>query len=138
VDVFVPESTWLKWPLALLLLAGAVLSLRAPHRAFSLFTLVLLHRLLITLAFFGYARGLLALYPALLPLLLLPARVLAARRPMLASRLPAIAAAALLLFWLEAGVLALREPLAFAASGTTDRTGGKLIQDDWVQIWPKS
>jgi hypothetical protein len=138
VDVFVPESTWLKWPLALLLLFGAALSLRAPHRAFSLFTAVLLHRLLITLAFFGYARGLLAIFPALLPLLLLPLQVLAARRPTLAHRLPALAAAALLLFWLEAGLLAVREPRSFSASGTTDRTGGKLIQDDWVQIWPKS
>jgi hypothetical protein len=138
VDVFIPESTWLKWPLALLLLAGAALSLRAPHRAFSLFTLVVLHRLLITLAFFGYARGLLAIFPALLPLLLLPAKVLASRRPTLAGRIPALATAALLLFWLEAGVLALREPRSFGASGTTDRTGGKLIQDDWVQIWPKT
>jgi hypothetical protein len=138
VDVFIPESTWLKWPLALLLLAGAVLSLRVPHRAFSLFTLVVLHRLLITLAFFGYARGMLAVFPALLPLLLLPAQVLASRRPTLATRLPALATAALLLFWLEAGGLALREPRGFSASGTTDRTGGKLIQDDWVQIWPKN
>src|SRR5690606_3522391 len=77
VDVFIPESSWLKWPLMLLLLAGVALSLRKPYRAFSLFSLVLLHRLLITLAFFGYARGLLALFPALLPLLLLPGRVLA-------------------------------------------------------------
>ena len=138
VDVFIPESTWLKWPLTLLLLAGAALSLRAPYRTFSLFTLVLLHRLLITLAFFGYARGLLAIFPALLPLLLLPGLVLASRRPSLATRLPALAAAALLLFWLEAGALALEKPRSFSASGTTDRTGGKLIQDDWVHIWPKS
>lgn len=138
VDVFVPEGTWLKWPLALLLLFGAALSLRAPHRAFSLFTLVLLHRLLITLAFFGYARGMLAIFPVLLPLLLLPLKVLTARRPTLAGRLPVIATAALLLFWLEAGVLALGDPRSFSASGTTDRTGGKLIQDDWIQIWPKS
>ncbi|PTL78988.1 glycosyltransferase family 39 protein [Vitiosangium sp. GDMCC 1.1324] len=138
VDVFIPESTWLKWPLALLLLCGAALSLRAPYRTFSLFTLVLLHRLLITLAFFGYARGMLALFPVLLPLLLLPAKVLTARRPLLARRLLALATAALLLFWVEAGVLALREPRSFGASGTTDRMGGKLIQDDWIRIWPES
>ena len=118
--------------------ARPALSLRPPHRTFSLFTLVVLHRLLITLAFFGYARGLLAIYPALLPLMLLPVKVLASRRPTLAGRLPALATAALLLFWIEAGVLALREPRAFSASGTTERTGGKLIQDDWVQIVPKT
>jgi hypothetical protein len=138
VDVFIPERIWLKWPLTLLLLAGAALSLRAPYRAFSLFTLVILHRLLITLAFFGYARGLLAIFPALLPLLLLPGLVLASRRRSLASLLPTLATAALLLFWLEAGALALGEPRTFSASGTTDRTGGKLIQDDWVHIWPKN
>jgi hypothetical protein len=138
VDVFVPERTWLKWPLTLLLLAGVALSLRAPYRAFSLFSLVLLHRALITLAFFGYARGLLALFPALLPLLLLPAYALASRGPALARRLPVFAAAALLLFWIHAGALAWGETRNFGASGTTDRTGGKLIQDDWVQIWPKN
>ena len=137
VDVFVPQSTWLRWPLGLLVLAGAVLSLRTPYRAFSLFTLVVLHRLLITLAFFGYARGLLAIYPALLPLGLLPVKVLASRSPALAARVPALASLTLLFFWFEAGALVLREPRSFAASGTTDRTGGKLIQDDWVQIWPK-
>jgi hypothetical protein len=137
VDVFVPESTWLKWPLSLLLLLGAALSLRAPHRAFSLFTLVLLHRALITLAFFGYARGMLAIFPVVIPLLLLPARALAASRPALAGRLPALAAGALLLLWLEAGVLALRDPRNFMASGSTDRVSGKLIQDDEVRIWPR-
>lgn len=138
VDVFIPERHWLKWPLTVLLLFGAGLSLRAPHRAFSLFTAVLLHRFLITLAFFGYARGMLAIFPALLPLLLLPLQVLASRRPTLSERLPAMASAALLLLWLEAGVHAMSEPRGFSASGTTERTGGKLIQDDWVQIWPKS
>jgi len=137
VDVFVPESTWLKWPLALLLLWGAGLSLRAPHRAFSLFTLVLLHRALITLAFFGYTRGMLVLFPVLVPLLLLPLKAFADSRPSLAGRLPVLASCALLLLWLEAGTLALRGPRDFMASGSTDRTSGKLIQDDWVRLWPK-
>ncbi|HYO54463.1 ArnT family glycosyltransferase [Archangium sp.] len=138
VDIFIPESPWLKWPLTLLLLLGAALSLRAPYRAFSLFTLVVLHRALITLAFFGYARGLLVLFPALLPLLLLPAVALASRHPALDRKLPAFALAALLLLWAEAGVLALSEPRNFNASGSTDQVRGKLIQDDWIQIWPKN
>ena len=58
---------------------------------------MVLHRALITLDFFGYTRGLLAIFPALLPLLLLSLIALAARRPTRASRLPAFAAAALLL-----------------------------------------
>jgi hypothetical protein len=138
VDVFLPESRWLKWPLTLLLLAGAALSLRPPYRAFSLFSLVVLHRVLITLAFFGYARGLLVLFPALLPLLLLPVVALASRRPAWSRKLPAFALAALLLLWAEAGVRALGAPRNFNASGSTDQVRGKLIQDDWVQIWPKT
>jgi hypothetical protein len=138
VDLFVPESAWLKWPFALLLLLGAALSLYAPYRAFSLFTLVLLHRALITAAFFGYARGMLVAFPAVLPLLLLPVMAFASRRPVLAARLPAFASGALLLLWLEAGVLAGSDPRSFVASGSTDSQSGKLIQDDWVQIWPKN
>ena len=137
VDVFVPERTWLKWPLALLLLLGAGLSCLAPYRSYSLFTLVLLHRALITLAFFGYTRGMLVLFPALVPLLLLPVKALASRRPTLATRLPVLASCALLLLWLEAGMLALRGPRDFMASGSTDRVSGKLIQDDRVRLWPK-
>ena len=137
VDVFVPERSGLKWPLALLLLLGVGLSLRAPHRAFSLFTLVLLHRALITLAFFGYTRGMLVLFPVLVPLLLLPLKAFAGSRPSLAGRLPVFASCALLLLWLEAGALALRGPRDFMASGSTDRLSGKLIQDDWVRLWPK-
>jgi Dolichyl-phosphate-mannose-protein mannosyltransferase len=131
VDVFVPESTWLKWPLTLLLLLGAGLSLSAPYRSYSLFTLVLLHRALITLAFFGYTRGMLVLFPALIPLLLLPLKALTASRPTLSMRLPVLASCALLLLWLEGG------PRDFMASGSTDRMSGKLIQDDQVRLWPK-
>ena len=137
VDVFVPERAWLKWPLSLLLLGGGVLSLRKPHRAFLLFTAVLLHRALITLAFFGYTRGMLVIFPALLPLLLLPLKAWADSRPRLATRLPLLASCALLLLWLHAGLLALQGPRNFMASGSTDRLSGKLIQDDWVRLWPK-
>ncbi|AKQ67226.1 hypothetical protein A176_004138 [Myxococcus hansupus] len=138
VDVFVPEGAWLKWPLTLLLLAGAALSLRSAWRDCALFTAVLLHRALITVAFFGYTRGLLAIFPVLIPLLLLPFVALTARAPQRAwtRRLPAVATALLLLLWVEAGVLALSAPRRFMASGSTDRASGKLIQDDWVRIWP--
>ncbi|WP_338867049.1 ArnT family glycosyltransferase [Myxococcus stipitatus] len=137
VDLFVPEGAWMKWPLTLMVLAGAALSLLRPWREFSLLTLVVLHRALITLAFFGYTRGLLTIFPALIPLLLLPLVVLTARRPQLASRVPAVAVVLLLLLWVEAGALALGAPRGFMASGSTDQTNGKLIQDDWVRIWPR-
>ncbi|MDC0708536.1 glycosyltransferase family 39 protein [Stigmatella sp. ncwal1] len=137
VDVFVPERPWLHWPLALLVLAGGVMSLRTPYRAFSLCTAVVLHRLLVTLAFFGYTRGMLAVFPALIPLLLLPLIAVSHYRPGLSRKVPLILTAAMLFFWVEAGVLAFQEPRNFMASGSTDRASGKLIQDDWVRIWPQ-
>ncbi|MFY2564282.1 ArnT family glycosyltransferase [Corallococcus terminator] len=137
VDLFVPEGTWLKWPLLALLVAGAALSLTRTRRELSLLTLVVLHRALITVAFFGYTRGLLTIFPALVPLLLLPLVVLTARRPALATRVPALAVVLLLLLWVEAGALALGAPRGFMASGSTDSANGKLIQDDWVRIWPR-
>ncbi|MBZ4412394.1 glycosyltransferase family 39 protein [Myxococcus sp. MISCRS1] len=137
VDLFVPEGGALKWPLVALLVAGVLLSVTPRWRAFSLLSLVVLHRALITAAFFGYTRGLLTIFPALLPLLLLPLVALTARRPALALRVPAVAGVLLLLLWVEAGALALGAPRGFMASGSTDRTSGKLIQDDWVRIWPK-
>ncbi|MCP3102360.1 glycosyltransferase family 39 protein [Myxococcus sp. K15C18031901] len=137
VDLFVPEGAWLKWPLLALLVAGAALSVLRPWRDFSLLTLVVVHRALITLAFFGYTRGLLTIFPALLPLLLLPLVALTRSRPALAVRVPALATALVLLVWVEAGALALGAPRGFMASGSTDRTSGKLIQDDWVRIWPR-
>ncbi|NNC18599.1 glycosyltransferase family 39 protein [Corallococcus exiguus] len=138
VDVFVPDSAWLKWPLAALLLAGMLLSLKPAHAPFRLLSLVVLHRVLITLAFFGYARGLLVVFPALLPLLVLPLKVLGERHAAVARRLPALAGALLLLLWAEAALVATREtPRRFMASGTTDAVNGKLIQDDRVRLWPQ-
>ncbi|MBN8231821.1 glycosyltransferase family 39 protein [Corallococcus macrosporus] len=137
VDVFVPDAAWLKWPLAALLLAGMALSLRPAHAPFRLLSLVVLHRVLVTLAFFGYARGLLVVFPALLPLLVLPLKVLADRHAAVARRLPVLAGAVLLLVWVEAALVATREaPRRFMASGTTDAVNGKLIQDDRVRLWP--
>ncbi|MBZ4333876.1 glycosyltransferase family 39 protein [Corallococcus sp. AS-1-12] len=138
VDVFVPDSAWLKWPLAALLLAGMLLSLKPAHAPFRLLSLVVLHRVLVTLAFFGYARGLLVVFPALLPLLVLPLKVLGERHAAVARRLPALAGALLLLVWGEAALVATRQtPRRFMASGTTDAANGKLIQDDRVRLWPQ-
>lgn len=137
VDLFVPESAWLQWPLAALLLVGVGLSWRGPYRAFSLLSLVVLHRALVTLAFFGYARGLLVLFPALVPLLLLPLKALATRYASRPQRWPLLAACVLALLWAEAGVRALGPPCRLMASGTTDRENGKLIQDAQVRIWPE-
>lgn len=136
VDLFVPERPWLQWPLAALLVLGVGLSWRGPYRAFSVLSLVVLHRALITLAFFGYARGLLVLFPALVPLLLLPLKAWASRHAPRSERWPVLAACVLALLWVEAGVRALGTPRRLMASGSTDHMNGKLIQDAEVRIWP--
>ncbi|WP_223634262.1 glycosyltransferase family 39 protein [Corallococcus sp. EGB] len=138
VDVFVPDAGWLKWPLAALLIAGMLLSLRPAHAPFRLLSLGVLHRVLVTLAFFGYARGLLVIFPALLPLLVLPLKVLGERHAAVARRLPVLAGVLLCFVWVEAALVATREPpRRFMASGTTDALHGKLIQDDRVRLWPQ-
>ncbi|RKH04709.1 hypothetical protein D7V97_24995 [Corallococcus sp. CA053C] len=138
VDVFVPDAGFLKWPLAALLLAGMLLSLRTAFAPFQLLALVVLHRLLVTLAFFGYARGMLVVFPALLPLLVLPLSVLARRHAAVARGLPMVFGGLLLVLWIEAAVLATRNlPRRFMASGSTDAVNGKLLQDDRVRLWPQ-
>ncbi|RKH39584.1 hypothetical protein, partial [Corallococcus llansteffanensis] len=138
VDVFVPDAGFLEWPLAALLLAGMLLSLRPAFAPFQLLALVVLHRLLVTLAFFGYARGMLVVFPALVPLLVLPLTVLARRHAAVARGLPMVFGGLLLLLWVEAAVLATRDvPRRFMASGSTDAANGKLLQDDRVRLWPQ-
>lgn len=138
VDILLPDRGWGKWPLTALLLAGMIFSLFPAYRAWSLCTLVVLHRLLITLAFFGYARGMLVILPAVIPLLLLPFIALTDRRfPALRPRLKYLCGALLLLLLFEGLILCGREPRNYVASGKIDGADGKMIQDTWVEITPK-
>jgi hypothetical protein len=138
VDMITPERRWLVWPQLALLLCGMALSFLPAWREYSLCTLVVMHRLLITLAFFGYARGLVVILPALIPLLLLPLVALTDRKfPGIRPRLKYLSAALLLLLLLEGLIVCGRDPRNYIASGNTDSADGNLIQDDVVTLRPK-
>ena len=137
VDLFVPEGEWLRWPLAVLLAVGVAFSLRSAHRAFLLCSLVVAHRLVVTLLFFGYARGLVVMLPVIVPLLLLPWTRLAAGPDRRWVPL-GLAGAIVLGVGVEAAVVASRAPRSYMADGYIDGTTRKIIQDDWVRLWPSA
>ena len=137
VDLFLPDSSILKWIFSLLLLAGIVLSFLPAHRQYLLCTLIVLHRLAITLLFFGYARGMVVLLPVLIPLMLLPVIVMIEPRLAHKSRLlqTGVTVAAVLLL-IQAIGAASGPPPNFNASGPVDDRG-KIIQDERIDIREK-
>ena len=140
VDLFIPKRTGLKWILTLLLLAGAFLSCLLPYRPFLICSLALLHRFGITLLFFGYARGLVVMLPAAIPLLLLPGYAWArtVKKTGAAKTVLALAVTIALAAAIQAGLIAARPPRNYMASGSIDPATRKIIQDAEVRIWPKT
>src|SRR6185369_16091388 len=122
-------------PMALLL-AGAWVSRRL-WRSGSIVWLIILHKIAICAAFFGYVR----LFVQVSPLLfLLQAAALAAfveRLPALSARRWAAAAGCVLAgaLLVELAVRA-SHPRDFSASGSPDPANGKLIQDAPIHLSP--
>jgi hypothetical protein len=135
VDLFVPDSTFAKWPRVLLLAVGIFFSLKKEYRAYSICSLMLLHRLILTELFFGYARGLVVMLPVIIPLALLPLIVAAGKWPAIKKIVGTVTIVAVIVFTLQALELGSGPPRNFQASGSSDNRG-KIIQDDWVKIWP--
>lgn len=137
VDLFVSEEQFLKWPVILLLLSGIALSFRSRYSLLSVCSLVLLHRMLVTVLFFGYARGMAIMFPMIAPLLLLPAIWVEEQkycRLEVYAFFGALAFSALLLLqtlWI--GADGVRN---YGSSGSLDGRG-KLIQDARVKLWPE-
>lgn len=137
VDLFRPEGEGLKWGLAALLAAGVALSFRAERRGWLLCTLVLAHRAMMTLLFFGYTRGLVVMLPVVVPLLLLPLMEVAGESR---SWVPlALAGVVALAVVPEAVHRAAGPPRRFMADDLADGAGGappRMFPDDWVRVWP--
>ncbi|MCI0414385.1 glycosyltransferase family 39 protein [bacterium] len=135
VDLFIPDPQRIKWPRALIVAIGIFFSLKKEYRAFSICTLILLHRLILTELFFGYARGLVVMLPVIIPLALLPLIVASSKWPVVKKVAGVVTIVAVILFTLQALEIATGPPRNFQASGSSDNRG-KIIQDDWVKIWP--
>lgn len=138
VDLFVPERTWLKWPLLLALLAGVLLSLRRAGREYLICSLVLAHGLAITLLFYGYARSWTMLLGVLVPLWLLPCvRFAHAQRLTWSLWAARIAVVAVLLALVQGAIVVARGPRDFVASGPSD-ANGRILQDERIELWPRA
>ena len=133
VDLFLPDTVLLKWPIVLLLAAGMALSFLPRYVEYRLCTLIVLHRLMITVLFFGYVRAMVMMLPVLLPLLLLPIVILAERIPQLRKATEFAFGAATLLLMMQAIAVVSGGPRNYVASGSVDDRG-KIIQDDRVEI----
>ncbi len=138
VDLFVPDRRGAGWILAALVAAGAILSLREEWRELSIATLLLAHRAIVTVAFFGYARGMVVLLPFLIPLALLPCVALSRREPRIVQA--GVVAAALLAaaLTLEATTIVVQGPRDWFATGSIDPATGRLVSSATVSIRPKN
>lgn len=134
VDLFVPDGgAWLEWLLAIALVAGGVLAARAKEAPARIALAVMVHRLLVTLVFFGYARGMMIVLPAAFGLILLALRRALPKANPRVVRGIALAVAALLA--IDAGVHLAGRPRNYRAAGSSDASG-KLIQDATVRLQP--
>lgn len=137
VDLFIPAGAdWLKWALVIALVAGGVLaSRREEGAAFRIALAVVVHRLLVTAVFFGYARGLMIVLPAALALILLGVRRAAASRPGFARGVRQLALGLAVLLAADAVVRVVSQPRNYVATGSSTASG-KLIQDAAVELRP--
>lgn len=136
VDVIIPPNRGM---LACLLLALAALGAfmgRHAWRRGAIVLMILLHKVAVTAAFYGYARFFVQISPLTLALAAVPVAAAAARlpaRPRRAMTLLGWALAAVLLLELAGRAAA---PRGFTASGSSD-AAGKIIQDAEVRLTPR-
>lgn len=130
VDLWVPDRRWLAVPWILLGGAGLALAALRQRWVAGLLGLVVAHRLLLAVAFFGYARGGALLVPlAALGIGVLVEAALPARG---GPRVPRVAAGAAALLLLVQLVLS-ASPVTLAASGAAG-PDGRLIPEAEVRI----
>ena len=136
IDIFVPDNRWWMWITIPLFIAGFVLSLRE----FSLwwpFHLLFLHRIAVTAAFFGYARGLAAVYFLVVLFILYPLTRSMKIMNWLHNIREQSILIALVLFFTVLSLVPHIWPVRFNASGSSEGGTGYLIQDAEIRIWPK-
>jgi hypothetical protein len=137
IDIFVTDKRWWMWITIPVFAAGFVLSLREFPKWWPLH-LLFLHRLAVTAAFFGYARGLAAIYFVVILFILYPLT----RNERVMNRLNEIRQEtvfiASVLFFTLLALLPFVSPLKFQASGSSEGGTGYLIQDAEMKIWPKN
>ncbi len=136
IDIFVPENRWWEWVIGPLVLFGYFFSLRDFSHWWP-FHLLFLHRIAVTAAFFGYVRGLAAIYFLVVLFLFYPL----SRNLKFMNWLDRIskqtALAFPILLFTTISLIPHFSPIRFQASGPSEGGTGYLIQDEEIRIWPK-
>ena len=101
------------------------------------FHLLFLHRVAVTAAFFGYARGLAAIYFVVTLFMIYPFLKIRGMNWLNQLKLETLMIIMVLFFTLFALIPVIR-PVRFEASGSSESRTGYLIQDAEMKIWPKN
>ncbi|MCS7313004.1 MAG: glycosyltransferase family 39 protein [Acidobacteria bacterium] len=138
-DAFVPDRRWLQWPLLACLGMGLLVGLRHFAPLGALLVIVVLHRLIVTVLFFGYARNLIAIYPVVVILSLWGGIALVRSlgrmlRISVSSRWTRWGWTVLMTVFTVHACLHFGALRNYMASGPVDERG-KIIQDATVRIW---
>jgi 4-amino-4-deoxy-L-arabinose transferase-like glycosyltransferase len=136
IDIFVSGKRWFQWIIGPLFIFGYCLSLREFKRWWPLH-LLFLHRIAVTAAFFGYVRGLAAIYFLVVMFLFYPLSINLRFMNWL-ERIPKqiLLIVPIVIFTLIS-LIPHVSPVRFQASGSSEGGSGYLIQDEEMRIWPK-
>lgn len=136
IDIFVSEHRWWAWIISPLFIFGYCLSAREFSKWWP-FHLLFLHRIAVTAAFFGYARGLAAIYFLVVLFLFYPLSTNLKFMNWL-ERIPKqIVVIVPILIFTAICLIPHFSPIRFQASGPSEGGSGYLIQDEEIRIWPK-
>jgi hypothetical protein len=136
IDIFVSESRWWAWLIGPLFIFGYCLSLREFSKWWPIH-LLFLHRIAVTAAFFGYVRGLAAIYFLVVLFLFYPLSI-NLRFVNWLERIPKqILLIVPILMFTAISLIPHFSLIRFQASGPSEGGSGYLIQDEEIRIWPK-
>lgn len=136
IDIFVSEKRWLDWLIGPLFIFGYCLSLREFKKWWPLH-LLFLHRIAVTAAFFGYVRGLAAIYFLVVLFLFYPLSINLRFMNWLERISKQIVMIVPILIFTVISLIPHFWPIRFQASGSSEGGSGYLIQDEEMRIWQK-
>ncbi len=136
IDIFVSENRWWAWLIGPLFIFGYCLSIREFSKWWPLH-LLFLHRIAVTSVFFGYVRGLAAIYFVVVLFLFYPLSINLRFVNWLDRTSKQILLIVPILIFTAISLIPHISPIRFQASGPSEGGSGYLIQDEEIRIWPK-
>lgn len=136
IDIFVSEHRWWGWIIGPLFVFGYCLSAREFSKWWP-FHLLFLHRIAVTAAFFGYVRGLAAIYFLVVLFLFYPLSINLRFMNWLERVPKQLVIIVPISIFTALSLIPYLSPIRFQASGPSEGGSGYLIQDEEIRIWPK-